>query len=500
MLKITASLLILGFCFNFCYGATPVPTSQSIYSYYLESDTITVYNVSTNAQAWNEYVLTPPGTTGVYYENVIFGSGFTNDTTYAYGIVTGTDQITGIQKRELNSSDSYGLGSSSPISITIPADSNAFKTAVAPGYLAILTWGTGGDGVNNQVYLTIISGNEANPLQITSTADVTDVCTGTVTHTNTATSFILGNIWYDIGAGAFFYTYTKELVTTECVSGVSDTPATTYTIYLGGHFVNAAAYWTIPGLSLTPISAGNAISNLIGGGDNWVNSSSICVVYKDSVTKTIYSSWTTKERSTTIGGNFQALISDDTTTDATKTYTPLSVWASNYTYGIAVACANQTSASVYNYPILNFLNGSTTANDSGLLDTSVTDSSGGAVSLSGWMLNTGYTLVGAWKTYGSAYYYQFATFYANGAYNTTNRTIGYIRGPVNFYDDVNGAMWVGWTDIDTANSMTYAGFVAKLQAQIYPTITILKTNYYFVGIVLITLTAIIAHNLSSIWS
>ena len=89
MLKITASLLILGFCLNVCYGDTPVPTSQStaIYSYYLESDTITVYNVSTNAQAWNEYVLTPPGTTGVYYENVIFGSGFTNDTTYAYGIV-----------------------------------------------------------------------------------------------------------------------------------------------------------------------------------------------------------------------------------------------------------------------------------------------------------------------------------------------------------------------------------------------------------------------------
>lgn len=27
-------------------------------------------------------------------------------------------------------------------------------------------------------------------------------------------------------------------------------------------------------------------------------------------------------------------------------------------------------------------------------------------------------------------------------------------------------MWIGWTDVDTANSFTYAGYVAKLQGQI----------------------------------
>lgn len=47
-------------------------------------------------------------------------------------------------------------------------------------------------------------------------------------------------------------------------------------------------------------------------------------------------------------------------------------------------------------------------------------------------------------------------------------TLGTLKGSVRFFADINGAMWVGWTDIDTANHVTYAGYLAKFQGQIFP--------------------------------
>ena len=83
------------------------------------------------------------------------------------------------------------------------------------------------------------------------------------------------------------------------------------------------------------------------------------------------------------------------------------------------------------------------------------------------MLTTGYTLVGKWYTPTSGIFsYQIGTFYANGTVNQTASTLANIRGPVHFFPDVNGAMWVGWTDVDNGNYMTYAGYLAKLQGQI----------------------------------
>lgn len=38
-------------------------------------------------------------------------------------------------------------------------------------------------------------------------------------------------------------------------------------------------------------------------------------------------------------------------------------------------------------------------------------------------------------------------------------TLGTLKGSVRFFADINGAMWVGWTDIDTANHVTYAGYL-----------------------------------------
>ena len=181
----------------------------------------------------------------------------------------------------------------------------------------------------------------------------------------------------------------------------------------------------------------------------------------------IYYSKTVKDPSTTAGGTFWVLVSDDQTTNAEKYYKPLSVWASNFTYGIAVGCYNQTDENTWNYPIWNFLNGTTTPTDSGLSYTGVTNSDGDPLRLLGWMLSTGYTLVGQWYTSVSDQYnYQIETFYANGTVSQTASTLANIRGPVHFFPDVNWAMWVGWTDFDTVRYRTYAGYLAKLQGQI----------------------------------
>ena len=65
-----------------------------------------------------------------------------------------------------------------------------------------------------------------------------------------------------------------------------------------------------------------------------------------------------------------------------------------------------------------------------------------------------------------AYTIQMGTFYANGTVNQAASTLAIIDGGISFFEDVKGAMWIGWTDVDTANFLTYAGYVAKLQGQI----------------------------------
>ena len=234
----------------------------------------------------------------------------------------------------------------------------------------------------------------------------------------------------------------------------------------------------------------------MGSGDNWVHSPYIYVVYKSiDVDSIIYYSKTPKSRGTTTARDFKYLLSDNPTGLIIKTFTPLGVWASNYTYGVALADTTEISSSDYKHEISNFMNGTILWQDHVLNDAVITDSSGGAVSTSGWMLTSGYTLVAAWKTNIPN---------ANHTVNTTATTLGSIIGPVSFYADVNGAIWIGWTDVDTANSMTYAGYLAKFQGQIYPSeetdVQTQNNLYYFVGIILSTLAVIIAHNLISIWA
>lgn len=233
-------------------------------------------------------------------------------------------------------------------------------------------------------------------------------------------------------------------------------------------------------------------------------------MYKDATifSSAIYYSKTDKANTTTAISSFSTLVADDATFGASKTYTPLSVWASHYAFGMAVGCKNETVPFAnYNYPIWNFVNESATQVDSGLKYTSVSDSFGGAIGLVGWPSATGYTLIGTWTgplvTPAAAIHsYQMGTFYVNGTVFQAASTLADVQGPVNFFHDVNGALWVGWTAVDTANSLTYAGYLAKYQEQSKLPEEIesnMQINYYFVGIILSTLVFVLAHNLISIW-
>lgn len=478
MLKIIASFIVFSFS-SLCFGAIPISSPiSSIPDYYLHSPGITVYTASntTDAAIWNPSNITDPGV-GVFFASVVFGPGSTNETAHVYGLLNfsdGSDGIHKIYKRTLNATILSWANYTSPvtkpddeITVTIPVKDNwYFKTAVAPNYLAVLS--AGSDGLYMQIYINLITGTTAKQVQITSTMDVE--------------SFTLGNIWYDKGSEAFFYTYSKT---------VTAPLSYEYTIHLGGIYKDGTAYWTNPlTFQVASTATTNPIFYLMGGGDNWAKASNIYIVYKDAMAGIIYVSKTALATTTTAGGNFKQLVSDDIPNG--QTYIPIGVWASNYTYGIA--CYNQTQAdtTTFVHTVINFLNGTEVGSNSWM----TMPGAYGANSLAGWPINTGYTLV-----VGDGFKYTMRTFYANGTASRTSINLGILHGPISLYEDPNGAMWIGWQDVDTANAgLTYTGYLGILQEQIYPTVIIEKTNYYFKGIVLSTLVVFIAHNLISIWA
>jgi hypothetical protein len=327
---------------------------------------------------------------------------------------------------------------------------------------------------------------------LTSTADVVGNGLGTSAGVPqsgvscTTTTFTLGNVFFDIGSNAFFFTYAKQVVTTTtastigtCPTGTGTTLSTVNTIYLGGIYLNGSTFWSSP-ISVSAATAANSPSSLIAGNDNWLSSSNIYIVYKDVTATTTYYSKTTKSTATTAITSFTSLIKDPTATGSgatavTLTYLPVSVWASNYTYGITLQLQTATgSTPTYAYTYTNFLNGSTAGVDSGLSNSAATGTTdvGGYY---GYQLTTGYSVIAYWQssTSPSPYSYTLATYYANGTVNKTAATIGSVAyAPAQFYEDANGTFWVGWLDVDTANSitgegyLTYNAFLGSLQGQL----------------------------------
>jgi hypothetical protein len=305
-----------------------------------------------------------------------------NTTSYLYGIptsgvtsttsagtaTTGTAQtvytVSSIRKRTINTtivatgSDSIDASVTSDTATTASFLGLPEAYAVAPGYLALLS--TSYDSatattINAQVYITLVSGSAgtATTTKLTPTSDVFASGIG-VPPTSQAclvTTFGLGNIWFDIGSNAFFLTYWKKPLNsvTTTTAGQCVTTTIAYTIYLGGIYLSGSLYWTSP-ISVSAYTSTAAVNNLIGGSDNWLNSSNIYITYKETTigTVTTYYSKTTKSNATTAIAAFSSLIKDTSTGTSgssgyvASTFTPVSVWASNYTNAITVANITNT--------------------------------------------------------------------------------------------------------------------------------------------------------------
>jgi hypothetical protein len=87
------------------------------------------------------------------------------------------------------------------------------------------------------------------------------------------------------------------------------------------------------------------------------------------------------------------------------------------------------------------------------------------------------------------------SFYANGTANTTiavSTLTSSLAGPFNVFPDINGTMWIGWTDLNETESNVYNLYVARLQQQIYNSTSsgnALKTLRAFVVFCLVSLFA-----------
>lgn len=398
-------------------------------------------------------------------QSAVFGPGSNNSTSYVYGwpgVWPGATTINTFYKRTLNATIvSWGNDTTEAaveavdthITPSTPIPCVSYLVDVAPGYLAMLS--SGNDAASlAQVYVTIIA-TSATTIQLTATA----------TSSTTSTSFGFGRIFYDRGSGAFFYCYLQTV-------GASSTY--TNTIYVGGVYVNGTKYWK----NDLPIHTVNNpgtnqyfIFPLICGNDNWLNSSNIYVSWKESATPAAsYFSKTTKATTTTAAGSATLLV-----TDTSKlVYSPLGIWASNVTYGLASALTNSTSGSNV-YSVVNFLNGSTTSTLSGI---DYSSAAAAPINCFGWMLTTGYTLIAAWPPSATSFSpmtYTWGTFYANGTANMTSMmsatsmtsmTLGTVAGSISFFEDINGTEWVGWTDLDTTNKYTYNAYLAIFQGQL----------------------------------
>lgn len=514
-MKIIPTLIIFGLCANVCFGAAVTATSNSG-AFSSSSLNSSVYQIlkgtnSTDSAIWDFStastttggVTTAATVGGISSEYTWFGPGASNDTSYLYGVPLESgatiaagwsgNTITTVRVRKINNtiaangSDTTEAAVISDSAVTTTIYNGEYASwGVGPGYLAAIS--TGSDGAataNNQVWVSLLSGSGASA-QTTKLTTTSDVTTATSSAGCTDTTFGVGNIWYDIGAGAFFYTYWKN-VASYAVNSCTGTTTSATTIYLGGLFTNNTAYWSSGPISVSAATAGDSIYTLIAGGDNTVASANIIIAYKDYTATTTYWSKTAKSANTSAIASFSSLIKDSSPTTtgnvtaSAMAYTPVAVWSSNVTYGIALenetttatyvnsVRQNSSTSPTYSYDYTIFYNGSSTGVSSGLVSSSADGLSG----FWGYQLNTGYTFVVG--TYSSTYTssYSMQTYFLNGTVNgtaTSATTIGtlaeYTPAP-QFYEDVNGTLWIGWLDVDTANyEVTYSAYLAKLIGQV----------------------------------
>jgi hypothetical protein len=421
------------------------------------------------------------------YTNIIFGPATTNGTIYVYGLLGAASGSLKIYVRTLNAtivalgndtSETSYIASDATLTTTVGSGtliSASFGLAVGPGYLGILTVNTD-SSEDSQVYLTIVTGSTS--------ATTKTLTANTASLTYQISSGVGSSIFYDSGSAAFFYTF---------LSSFGDAPFT-IAISAGGYFASGnSSYFAASSYSISlgsSYGSTSAVTTPIIGGDNSTSASNIYVVYKDTSALITYFSKTVKATTTTALGSSTSLVADSSTSGNVTTYVPIGVWASNYTYGISLSLKAVGTSTTYT--IANFYNASTTGALSGI---ELSGATGAAMAVYGFQVNTGYALVGQWPTATDyAYEYTYGLFLANASANGTSGTLSSsLYGPINIFEDANGAEWVGWTDVVLGSptpEYTYAGYLAKLQGQVNPSTSFANALKGIMAIVAFCLAAV----------
>ena len=409
--------------------------------------------------------------TTVYWMGAAFGEGKTSTTSHVYGLVLSVDYssgmsrsfITTIYKKTLTNTvinkgnDTPGAavtGNDTVISIpTGYLSADYYKIATGPSCAAIFHqdfWYIGSSELG--LYVTVVNEN---------------FITHTIMTIPVGQRLYLGNIWYDRSSDAFFYTYTHQINDKKRINSICFA-------YIGGIFTNGTPYWSTP-LALVSNQTGCSVGSIMGGGYNSIDapiyvSYSLSSIIPGEERNEAYYSKVIKSSKTTSVEPSKLLVSGN--------YDVEGIWASNDTTFVITLYEQDT------YRFIHYFNGTSDSVDA---DFSCVNVESEPPIFMGWLTGPGYTLLvqcqpripasdlnvnpdGYPKTY------QIETFYANRTVRSPQLTFGPIEGPVSFYQDIEGSLWIGWTDFDGGTSYTnktlfaktYKGYLAKFQGETNP--------------------------------
>jgi len=215
---------------------------------------------------------------GVSAPLAVFGPGINNSTVYAYGVaLTGTSSpYTGatVTARSINAtlvSNATDTKEASVITDTQATFTDKIKDtpSVCVGYGSLGIVYTGSDGTNDQLHFALATGSTATTVAITSATPPS----------STVYSFLDHQCWYD-PVGIYYVAWTTLTATT---SGGSTTYTETAVSVQGINSTTIKTIWSKESsVALTnPSSSGSGygVTNLVAGGSNSTNSSTVYLAY-----------------------------------------------------------------------------------------------------------------------------------------------------------------------------------------------------------------------------
>ena len=439
---------LLALCFLSALGpsaveATPVTISNPIVSYSLFNVTpVSVYNVSNSSDS---------AFLNGDYNLVYYSPGNTSDTIYAWLFNhASSNKITSIVMRTLNASILTGVASTdknesfvnSAADVTTSVSYTYSGTplfASGPGCIAFVTNGLATTSYTYQVSVNIGLGASG---KIT-----TNLAT---TNTLASTYYRMHALWYEDGYFYVVYSgYSNSVRRLE--ESERELATSTYGIYVQAYSAvnTSSSLYTTPMLVVTFSNTYlTSYTNVVAGPSNTTNSSYIYVSYKDPATNTVIQ--VVANRTTGAVVTQVTLASDGNN----YVYVAVGMIAANYSSGTVVAGEN--SGNGLPYTLSAYLNQSATALPIGL----ATPDNHFPDLVTGINYPGGYLLYAQFAGSGDSVY-QLQTYMANGTATSNPETLGIFGGPSNYFVDVVGAIWYGYT-IYGSDAYTHAGLLGRL--------------------------------------